>query len=327
VTATAVIQTKQGIGDVMWHLPYIRAIAAVSPGGRVTFISPPSSHAAELLQGEDCIARVIYAENRGSELARGLHLARLVALLRRERFATLWILDRTTRPAFAAWVAGIPNRIGLGLGRQSLFITNRGIDRGQEHPVERLPMLMQAMDVPLATTEPNLQLPASAIAAIRERYGARPRPWVVCAFGASREVREWPHWSAFLKLLRDRPGTVFIIGGPPYQRRAAELAAILPAAVNGCDLAIGEATALMHEADLFIGPDSGPMNVAAAVGIPTFALFGASAVLGYSKFIHPIVPDDGGPPSDIDGMRRISAAQVLRRIEPYLAKENYARST
>src|SRR5207248_4564217 len=144
---------------------------------------------------------------------RGLHLARLVALLRRERFATLWILDRTTRPAFAAWVAGIPNRIGLGLGRQSLFITNRGIDRGQEHPVERLPMLMQAMDVPLATTEPNLQLPASAIATIREQYGARPRPWIVCALGASRAVREWPHWPAFLKLLRDRPGTAFTIVG------------------------------------------------------------------------------------------------------------------
>jgi hypothetical protein len=28
VTSTVVIQSKQGIGDVIWHLPYVRATAA-----------------------------------------------------------------------------------------------------------------------------------------------------------------------------------------------------------------------------------------------------------------------------------------------------------
>jgi len=50
VTPTAVIQVKRGIGDVIWHLPYVRAIAAAEPGGAVTFLSPATSHAKELLQ-------------------------------------------------------------------------------------------------------------------------------------------------------------------------------------------------------------------------------------------------------------------------------------
>jgi heptosyltransferase-2 len=133
VTPTVVIQTKQGIGDVIWHLPFIRAIAAAAPGGIVTFLTLPSTQAQALLADEPCVAKTLYYENRGSELARGLHLLRLTALLRELRPQTLWILDRSVRPAIAALAAGVPNRIGLGFGRQRWFITNQGIDRKFYH--------------------------------------------------------------------------------------------------------------------------------------------------------------------------------------------------
>ena len=102
MTPTAVIQVKQGIGDVIWHLPYVRAIAAAEPGSAITFLAPPTSHAKELLQAEPCVAEVIYFEHGGSQLRRGVNLIRLVALMRRARFAKIWILDRTVRPALAA---------------------------------------------------------------------------------------------------------------------------------------------------------------------------------------------------------------------------------
>jgi ADP-heptose:LPS heptosyltransferase len=66
------------------------------------------------------------------------------------------------------------------------------------------------------------------------------------------------------------------------------------------------------------------MNLAVAAGIPAFALFGSTPVLTYSKFIHAVQPDDGRGPSP-DGMARISPAQVMLRIEPYLAA-NSARA-
>ena len=55
MTPTGIIQVKQGIGDVIWHLPFIRAIAAATPGGAVTFLTLPSTHAKELLQAEPCV--------------------------------------------------------------------------------------------------------------------------------------------------------------------------------------------------------------------------------------------------------------------------------
>src|SRR5947209_5414480 len=158
VTSTAVIQVKRGIGDVIWHLPFIRAIAATTPERAVTFLTPPSSHGRELLQAEACVARTLYFEHDGSELQRGFHLARLVATLRRLRPDTVWILDRTMRPAIAAFLAGVPRRIGMGLDRQRLLITNQGIDAKyyHEYPIECLVALMKDMGVALESTEPNL---------------------------------------------------------------------------------------------------------------------------------------------------------------------------
>jgi heptosyltransferase-2 len=327
VASTVVIQAKQGIGDVIWHLPFIRAIAAATPAGVVTFLTLPSTRGRELLAGEPCIAQTLYYENRGSELARGLHLMRLTALLRRLRPETVWILDRSVRPALAALAAGIPKRIGLGFGSQRRFITNAGIDRKfyHDHPIEWLTALMEAMQVPFATTEPILRLRPALTSAIAERYAAKPRPWIVLGIGSSGPDKDWPpeRWSEFIAGLAHRtPGTVFLIGGPHLAASAERLVQSAGApAVNASDLTITEAAALLQKADLFVGSDSGPMNLAAAVGTPAFGLFGPTPVLTYSRFIHAIQADDGGVPTP-DGVQRIMPGTVLERIEPYLCAQS-----
>jgi len=321
VTPTAIIQVKPGIGDVIWHLPFIRAIAAAAPGGRVTFFAPPSSAAKELLAAEPSVAATVYFEHGGSEFRRGINLIRLVALMRRQRPRSIWILDRTIRPALAATLAGIPERIGIGLGAQNLFITNPGIGRDHfhDHPIDWLRALMLEMRVPLASTEPDLSLPSAVMTAIGRKFERRPRPWLVIGIGASHPDKDWPDdsWTAFLAGLGSA-GTVFLIGGTANSVRADNFIALTksPQAINACGLELTEAAALLRHADLFVGPSSGPLNLAAAGGTEAFGLFGSTPVLTYSKYIHAIVPD-GGPAAG--GMQRISPAQALQRIAPYLA--------
>jgi len=322
VTPSAVIQVKPGIGDVIWHLPFIRAIAAVSPGGRVTFLAPPTSGAKELLAAEPGVAETIYFDHAGSELRRGINMLRLAALLRRSRFHAIWILDRTIRPALAARLAGIAERVGLGLGPQQLFITNAGIDHSHfhDHPIDWLRALMLAMKVPLSSTEPALPLPREMLAAVGERFKPHARPWIVLGLGASHPDKDWSdaQWGEFLAGLRT-PGTVFLIGGSANMARARNLLARgTGGTVNACDLTLAEAAALLNHADLFVGPSSGPMNLAAAGATEAFGLFGSTPVLNYSKYIHAIEPPGG---QSADGMRRISPAQVLERVAPYLARE------
>jgi heptosyltransferase-2 len=321
----AVIQVKRGIGDVIWHLPFIQAIAAASPGGQITFLAPPSSCADELLAADPGVAETIYFEHDGSELKRAVNLLKLVALLRWERFAKVWILDRTLRPALAARLAGVPERIGLGLGAQKLLITNPGIDQSHFHdqPVDWRVALMAAMKVPFATTEPDLRLPPQALKAIGEKFAPSPRPWIALGLGASHPDKDWPdaHWAEFVGALRQRiQGTVFLVGGGMNGERAESFIAQSAGApiVNACDLRLTDSAALLRLADLFIGPSSAPMNLAVAGSTDAFGLFGATPVLTYSRRIHAIVPPGGSSP---DGMRRILPAQALEQVAPYLTRE------
>jgi heptosyltransferase-2 len=86
--------------------------------------------------------------------------------------------------------------------------------------------------------------------------------------------------------------------------------------LNACDLSLIESAALMKHADLFVGPNSGPMNIAAAVGTPAFGFFATNKVLTYSRHIHAILPDDGRLAPD--GMQRLSPDRVVERIGRYL---------
>jgi len=72
-----------------------------------------------------------------------------------------------------------------------------------------------------------------------------------------------------------------------------------------------EVTALLAQAELFIGNDSGLMNVRAAVRCPAYGLFGASGPLRHSALIRPVVPAGGARA----GMDQISLGQVLGALQ------------
>ena len=64
----AVIQPLPGIGDMVWHVPHIRALATHF-GQPVTLIAKPRSAAAEIFAAEETVADVLWLERnpaRGS---------------------------------------------------------------------------------------------------------------------------------------------------------------------------------------------------------------------------------------------------------------------
>lgn len=320
-TPTAVIQVKPGIGDTIWHLPFVRAIAAAAPGGRVTFLAPPSSLAGELLVAEPTVAEVIYFRHGGNELQRGVNLFRLARLLRARRFQTIWILDRTTRPAAAAWLAGIPERIGFGLTAQRLWLSRPGLDRKHFHksPIGCLKELMLRNHIKLVSTEPTLTIPIDVLAHIDTRFGVLPRPVLALGLGASHPNKDWPdnHWRTLLRLItKEFAGSVVLVGGPAWRERADRLIAEGGGcAINACDLPVIQSAALLKRADLYVGPDSGPLNLAAAVGTEAYGLFGFTPPLDYSRFIHVVRAEDSNAPAPMD---QITPTRLMTVLKPKL---------
>ena len=154
----------------MWHLAFVRAIAAATPEGKVTFLAPPSTRAGNCCRRKPASPRRSISSTAARSCGAASTTFGSIALLR-HAFHTVWILDKTLRPAVAAFLAGTPERIGLGLGPQSLFITNPGIDRRHFHamPTDWLIALMAAENVPLPRPNPICRCPPQR-RHIGERY-------------------------------------------------------------------------------------------------------------------------------------------------------------
>jgi heptosyltransferase II len=115
--AVAVVQPLPGIGDMIWHLPHIRAIAAHA-GEPVTLITKPRSAADQIFSAETTI-RDIFWLDRNPDLRKGDHdggtgFIRVIKDLRGRRFASIYILHHSKTIAFLTMMAGIPARYGYG---------------------------------------------------------------------------------------------------------------------------------------------------------------------------------------------------------------------
>ncbi len=104
------------------------------------------------------------------------------------------------------------------------------------------------------------------------------RPVITIAPGARWNFREWPKekFSQLADKLMENNATVVLVGAPNEKKLAEEIAAMMKhkPIITAGTASIQQSAAIISKSVLFIGNDSGPMHVAAALSIPTVALFG-----------------------------------------------------
>ena len=290
-----VYSPDRGVGDLMWHLPTLRAIAATTPEGRIALATRPTTRAQALLRAEPTIAGVHYLTYHAGAFKRAREIIDFARLCRRLKPRAVWILEKIDRPALAATLAGVPERRGFGLGHgQERWLTHRPfLPRAvrSAHRIAKLAAFEAAHGLKVESREPALRVDPALTQAVDAEMAGRPRPWIVFGVGASSPERRWP-LARFAALASALPsGTIFWLGG---LEDAAAVAAADPQALNISAWPLDRAAALLAGADLFVGGDSGPMNLAASVGCPALCLFGASAPLSYSAFITALGDGTGG---------------------------------
>lgn len=304
-----VYMPDRGVGDLMWHLPTIRAIAAAAPDGKVVLATRPTTRADRLLAAEPCVSEVAYLTYRSSAFKRLVELADFYRLCRRIRPRAVWILEKIGRPAFAAWLAGVGERHGFGMGhgQERWLSSGPRLPRAMRHAhrIEKLAAFEALHGLQVAFREPALRVEPALREAVRARFAAAPRPWTVFGVGASETVKRWPI-ERFAELARPLGGTVFWLGGGGDSE---SVEAVREATgVNICDLPLDAAAALIAEADLFVGNDSGPLNLAASVGTPAVGLFGPTPPLTYSRWLAPAV----SPSADLRDLAVETVLAVVR---------------
>lgn len=330
---TLVIQPLPGIGDMVWHLPHLHAIAAASPRGRVSVLTKPRSQADRLLLADTSVEEVLWLHRKPGEHDGWRGLLRLAKHLRQRQFSRVWILHPSPRYALAAWLAGIPTRIGYGIGWQQPFLT-QAVHLPEayrlEHPIDKASHLLRLCGLDQIEEEPKLPISPQADASLDERYGATMQPWIALGLGSSEPFKQWGarNFATFTtRFLEIETGTVFLVGGAQEQTLAAQVLERVDARWRdrlrmAVGLPLEQTVALLGRCRLYVGNDTGVLNIAAATGVDAIGLFGSSPPLRHSLHIHAVYPDNGGIPSITSrNMAGISVDNVLSASRALLRKD------
>jgi len=315
-----VIQPLPGIGDMVWFIPHLRAIAAATPAKRISVLTKSRSFAERLVGHEDFVEEFIWIDHRHARAHPLRAVGEIAAALKARRFSRVWIMHHSPRYALAAALAGIRERVGYGTaGLQRLFLTDkRHLPReARLHgAVERADALLRLHGI--RVEDRDLHVDPDALRRIRARFGDLPRPWVGLGIGSSDPRKCWPldRFAELAgRLASQGPWTVFLCGAEHEADAARDIARSARrrggAPVVAVDLPLEQSVALVSDCRLFIGNDSGLMNIAASVGVATVGLFGGGVILDYRENLHAVVPDGLAAPS----MEGISVDSVLGFIE------------
>ena len=249
--------TLSNIGDAILTIPALQVLHDALPNHRIDIVADPRS--AGLFQHCPWLGELFVLHKRRGWAGR---LA-LVRRLRRRRYDVAVDL----RTEVLAWL--------LRAGRRC---TRLNTPRVGGHAVLRHLAVVQPLSrgsPPATRVWLSDDERAQAARMLARLPGTR---WLACAPGANWPGKIWPltHFQELLARLCDQFDAVIACGGPKDFALAAALtrSSPLPAVNLAGETSLLQAAAVLERAAYFIGNDSGPGHLAAAVGTPTLTLFG-----------------------------------------------------
>jgi heptosyltransferase-2 len=317
------------LGDCVMALPVLWAIRRAHPEDPLSVLA--RGKFAGLFRAERSAATVLPRSG----------LFRDVRRLRRERFAEAWLLPNSFRSALAPWLAGIPERIGYDTDFRGPLLTRRLKEpRRTEHQLRDYDALLRSRGIEPDLEAPRLPVTAKALDRAASSLDAagvdRDSPLALLAPGAAFGwTKRWPpdRYAALGDLLASRGLGCAVVIGPGEEKLGAAVAASARARlpVVGADLDPLELLALLSCARVVVANDSGPMHLAAGVGVPVVAFFGPtdpgrtaptgapSRVLDRYVFCSPCYLKQC--PYGHECMREISPEDALRAVEDLVGSE------
>jgi lipopolysaccharide heptosyltransferase I len=269
------------LGDCIHTLPVLCALRQAMPEAHLAWLTQTSS--APLLAGHSALDELITVE-RGY-LRSFAKVRELRDELRARKFDITIDPQSLTKSSVAAWLSGARQRIGFAgpVGRElAPWLNNVRVRATSAHAVDEHLELLAPLGIRSPEVRFDLPHNAGAMARMQEFLHANyiDEPLVIHP-GAGWDSKLWPHlrYAEVAGALHERLGvrTVVAWSGKVLQRWANEIVARAGgSAIAAPETTLPQLVALLRCARLYLGSDSGPLHMAAAVDTPCVSLFGPS---------------------------------------------------
>jgi heptosyltransferase-3 len=311
-----VVVTRR-IGDVLLATPLIRSLKRCWPDTAIDALVFDGTQ--DIIAANPDVRKILTIPERPGVLR---HLAFVARLARRYDLALSLVPG--DRPTFYAFAAG-RRRAGLLLGtrkeRWKRPLLNHWIpfDGLNTHTVRMHLALASALGVTLHS-DPIVTWRNEDDARVDHLLGANRRPVAVLHTYPKFNYKMWRRdgWIEVASWLVAHGHRIVLSGG----KAPAELAYVTglardmpPGTINAAgQLTLGASACLVNRARLYVGPDTALTHVAAALGVPTIALFGPSDPVKWGPWPRSHAPDAN--PWRRYGSQRVGNVALLQGTQP-----------
>jgi len=292
------IVKPSSLGDVVHSLPFLNALRERFPRTEIHWVIAKGLE--DLLTNHPMINR-IWVINKDmwkkvSRIRNSVHELRVfMKKLRKEKYDIVVDLQGLLRSGIITISTGSSFRIGFQEAREgSRFFYTHKVRAGRDiHAVDRY--LKIAAFLGCDISEVCFPFPLYAASSVVNRHLLPSSNYSVIAPGARWRTKRWPP-EKFGKLASLLPSNSVVVGS----KGDLEIAKRVVALSEGKAVSLAGKTTLkelievIRGAELFISNDSGPMHIAAALGIPIFAIFGPTDPLRTGPYgkVHTVIRED-----------------------------------
>ena len=294
-----VVYPSGKLGDFIWHLPFFKHISEKMES-KIFLITRKGTSAKDLVKEENYIQKVFYVDFKKNIFFYFKDIFYMISVLKKYKANEVWILDKNSRPAIAAFFAGVNKRYGYGTGNQKIWINNKNKLENEDlkiHYIERAKKFFELQNIPIQYD--FIKININDFESKKFKYlNNNSKKIIAYGVDSSEMYRSWPteYFSKLIDLIDQNYNfTHILIAGPWNSHIADEIIekSKCKEIHNFSHLKVLEVAALLKIADFFIGNDSGIMNLSAGVGTKTLGLYGATKSHNYSKTIIPVISKEG----------------------------------
>jgi len=339
------------MGDVIHGIPAIAALRAARPNLQIGWLIEQRwmellcAHPMERLQPRSELKPLVdwvhvsdFKEWRKG-LSSGATWSEMRSCMREVRAMKYDIaidLQGAIRSAMAARMSGAKTRIGAAEPREGparQFYTNPVTAKGA-HVVEHALSLASAVAGEGLNYEEPVFPQDEATEGWADRFCSSIgfAPLAIVNPGAGWGAKCWPaeSFGAVAKALAERGMAVMVNSGPNEEPLAQAVREASEEMARPLKCSVSQLIALTRRASLFVGGDTGPMHLAAALGVPVVALFGPTRPERNGPYATRSVvlrsPESLDNSSHVDqpdvGLRSITPEQVITAADSLLKEQN-----
>lgn len=289
------------IGDMLLAIPAFRALKEASPYTEIHVLAGP--WAGSILANVPEVDQVLTIDFPGfrrddkkrNYLGPYFQLLKVARQLRQVGYGHAIVLRHDHWwGAMLAHVAGISERIGYAVENVEPFLTH-SIPHQHEHAIRQNLRLVEGWTGHI----PNTDVPYSLEVYDKERIEvtnilkqggiSEGQPYICIHPGSGTWVKQWNYdsWAKVADTLTEQLDVTVVFTGSDGERAMVDNIQNRmqhKSCTTAGEMSIHQLAAVLERAKVVLGPDSGPMHLAAAVGTPTVALFGPADPLEFAPW-------------------------------------------